>query len=109
MATSASCFAGVHIYNTIVTSAGASCLDIDNQATFADAWDGDAEEFTGDLTIDHSIIRGCSQPFTDDEQEFTPPFTVQEWFEAGEGNEQADPGLRAATSGLPSCVGWNAR
>jgi hypothetical protein len=92
---------GANIHNTIVTSAAASCLDVDNQATFANAWDGDAGEYTGELTIDNSIISGCSQPFADDEQDFTPPFTVQEWFEAGEGNEQTDPGLRAPTAEQP--------
>ncbi len=92
---------GVEIYNSIVHNAATECLDIDSEATFSNAWDGEAEELNGELTIDRSIIDGCGQSFASDEEEFTPPFTVQEWFEAGDGNQQTAPGLNAPTDEQP--------
>lgn len=83
---------GVNIYNAIITNAGAACLDIDDKATFTNAWDKSGSKFSGELTIDNSIINGCAKAFEDDDK--GSPFSVKEWFEAGMNNQQADPKIK---------------
>lgn len=79
-----------NLYNFVITGFDA-CLDLDDQATFESGWDDGADDFNGDLTIVNSIIHDCNETFQEDDD--NTPFSVQEWFEAGDGNEVADPML----------------
>jgi len=89
---------GANLHNVIVSGAGGPCLDIDNSPTFSNGWsDGD---FSGELTLDNALIHGCASSFADDE-EGDRPFTVQEWFEAGDNNQPAEPGIKSTDRAEP--------
>jgi len=90
---------GAQLWNTIVTNAGGPCVDLDSQATFENAVDGNGE-FNGNLAIKNSIVDdgSCATDFADDEEEFTPPFTVEEWFTGDDSNQLADPAIKSPTS-----------
>jgi hypothetical protein len=79
-----------NLHNIIVTGFD-SCLDLDDQATFVAGWDAGADDNNGELSITNSIIDDCDTLFEEDDD--GTPFSVQEWFEAGGGNEVADPML----------------
>jgi hypothetical protein len=83
-------------YNMIVANFADACIDIDDIATFENAWDADAGDFSGELTMVNSIVNGCTKTFDEDDEEdaeATEPFTVQEWFEGQNGNQATDPML----------------
>ncbi|MFW5967575.1 MAG: hypothetical protein ACOCV2_08665, partial [Persicimonas sp.] len=86
---------GARLYNFIVTNFPDACLDLDNSATYENGWDGG--ELTGELEIQNSIVHDCPEMFDEDDSD-DAPMTVQEWFEAGENNQEADPMLGDPTS-----------
>lgn len=90
---------GAQLWNTIVTNAGGPCLDLDSQATFENAVDSNGE-LNGNLAIKNSIVNdgSCSKNFAADEEDFDPPFTVEEWFTGDESNQLADPKIKSPTS-----------
>jgi hypothetical protein len=82
---------GANLYNFVITDFADACIDIDDFATFDSAWDG--SDYSGTLTMVNSMVDGCAKAFDEDDQEDganAEPFTVQEWFEAQAGNQQAD-------------------
>lgn len=96
-----------NFYNVIITDFADACLDIDGIATFENAWDADASDFSGELTMVNSIVNGCNVMFDEDDEEdteATEPFTVQDWFEGQDNNQATDPMLDgwAPQSGSPA-------
>jgi hypothetical protein len=66
---------GVDLSNLVVTGFNEGCLDIDNEETFT----------AGELKIDNSVVycsalNSAAFDFISDEEDFTPPFTVEEFF-----------------------------
>jgi hypothetical protein len=85
---------GANLYNIVITDFADACIDIDDFATFESAWDG--SDYSGTLTMVNSIVNGCAKTFDEDDADDSDndePFTVQEWFEAQEGNQAVDPML----------------
>ncbi len=95
---------GANISGAVVTGFNEGCLDIDNEETFAHAVDG--ESMTGELTISSSVVNctavNDAPNFIADEEDFTPPFTVEDFFmQMNDGNIVVDPeldGITPATS-----------
>lgn len=83
---------GANIYNAIVTGFGETCIDIDQEFTFTNAGTTAANaQNGGQLTIDNSIVFGCTVGnFADNEltadQGFDDPWLVSDWFNGGTGN-----------------------
>ncbi|MEJ2515710.1 MAG: putative Ig domain-containing protein [Gammaproteobacteria bacterium] len=98
---------GANIYNAISTGWGEYCVDIDNAETFNFA--GDPGARTGNLTMENSIVSGCSLGnFSDGETD--DPWLVSDWYTTQTGNLTTDPLLGGATgleplSGSPALVG----
>jgi len=81
-----------NISNVIVTNWNESCLDIDHDETFTNAYAGGS--LTGELTLASSIFN-CATPFT---EESGDAFTVESFFKTlNTGNQIADPKLTSAT------------
>jgi hypothetical protein len=83
---------GVKLYNTLITNAGDACIDLDTEATYTFGYDGGS--YTGNLTIQNSKVGGCAGgTFKDGDEDFTPPFTVSEWFNNWDSNIEGEPQL----------------
>ena len=92
------------ISNSIVYNASGACLDIDQAATYANAYADGA--FTGNLAIANSYVFGCSESFKSDEDSTAVDvaFTISDWYGQAEwANTEADPGLslEAANEAAP--------
>jgi len=90
---------GADLSNFVVTGFNEGCLDIDNQETFT----------AGQISMRHSVIfcnamNSAAVDFVEDETDFTPPFTVEEWFTMGEGNAVKDPVLMGWVPGPASSL-----
>jgi hypothetical protein len=90
---------GAMIHNAIVIGFNDTCLDIDHDATFANAVAGGA--LTGNLTISHSIV-SCERNFTMDEETdaagaaIADPWSVEDFcLTLNAGNMAVDPQLTA--------------
>ena len=70
-----------------------ACLDIDDQETFDNAFDGSGN-LTGELTLTNSIL-DCQTNFEDDTAANGEPYTADEFFSKNMGNTTADPLLEA--------------
>ncbi len=82
---------GVSLHNVVVTGFNEGCLDIDNEETFT----------AGELSISNSVVycngMNGAPDFVDDEEDFTPPFTVEDFFMTmNDGNLVIDPMLDTA-------------
>ena len=85
---------GVSISNAIVFNASGACLDIDQAATYANAYADGA--YTGNLTIANSYAFGCSETFKSDSDSTADDvaFTIADWYgQADWANAEVDPGL----------------
>lgn len=79
------------ISNIILTGFNDGCVQLDQEATFENAWNG-TDALSGELTVQNAII-DCENAFVEPE-DFTGPFTVEEFFvDLNGGNQQADPML----------------
>lgn len=79
------------ISNVIVTGFNDGCLQIDQEETFNNAWNG-TDALSGELTLQNAII-DCETSYVEPE-DFTAPFTVEEFYtELNGGNQVADPML----------------
>lgn len=78
---------GGHFHNMVVQGFGDGCIDIDNTQTFTTA--GTPSNLTGDLVMTNSVVN-CTTNFIED---MDGPWTVQEWFEAQDGNVEMDTGM----------------
>lgn len=80
---------GADLFNVVVTGFNEGCLDIDNEETFT----------AGELAIENSIVycnglNAEAPDFINDEEDFTPPFTVEDFFMTmNQGNAVVDPML----------------
>lgn len=105
---------GANISNAIVTGFNEGCLDIDNEETFNNAWDETGMMLTGDLTLADSILY-CSganadaKDFVEDDNDFTPPFTVEAFATTLGNNLVLDPMLDRFTpkTGSPALTTGN--
>lgn len=78
---------GVNIFNSIFTGFAKTCLNIDSDATFANA--GTPTQLTGQLTVNNTLV-SCTKNFDD---VATEPFPVSAWFNAQAGNKAEKPAL----------------
>ena len=89
---------GADISNLVVTGFNEGCLDIDNEETFT----------AGELKISNSIVycnalNSGAADFINDEDDFTPPFTVEDFFMTmNDGNSVVDPLLAGVKPGPSS-------
>ncbi len=70
-----------HFSNYVVAGFNEACIDVDHDATFAQAT-------AGDLTLEHTVL-DCATDFIEDEGEPS----VADWFLAGAGNSTVASGL----------------
>ena len=85
---------GANIHNAIAMAFEDACLDIDDNETYANGFDG--TDLTGDLTISNSIL-ACGKSFkTNDEEDemenkLDDPWSVPDFFNAwNEGNSELE-------------------
>ncbi|MCB9537340.1 MAG: hypothetical protein H6704_13895 [Myxococcales bacterium] len=82
-----------NLHNLVVMGFGDACISLDQEATYLNAWDADAGDFSGELTIASSIA-DCSTMYEDAVEGMA--FTVEGWFgTTAWGNVHADPMLTA--------------
>ncbi len=81
------------IYGAIVMGFNDACLDIDDVATFDNAFDA-AGNLTGELVLENSILH-CATPFKDDTAENGEPYSAEDFFNKNSGNQLQDPLLAA--------------
>lgn len=70
-----------NLSNIIVQGFGQSCVNVDNDATWA-------QIEAGALVLSNTLIN-CATSFVEDDE----GYSVEDWFTAGAGNEVGDPGL----------------
>ena len=89
---------GANIHNAIVLGFGEYCLDIDHDATFANAvTTANGTDLNGNLTIENTIMHGCAAMYDlGDPAPDADPFSVEEFFTTyNDGNSTDDPMLGA--------------
>lgn len=69
-----------NIYNAIVMEFGDAGIDIDQEATFLNAWDAGNSQLSGELTVDYSFFYGNNDTWqTGESDEPNFPFTTEEF------------------------------
>ena len=93
---------GAKLHSIAVSGFNDGCLNIDQEATFLNAVDA-AGALNGNLTmVDSALHCPDSSDFVDDEEDFTPPFTVEAWFtELNDGNILGELQLEAPQAETP--------
>jgi hypothetical protein len=82
-----------NLHNLVVMGFGDACISLDQEATYLNAWDEGAGDFSGQLTIASSIA-DCPTMYDDAVDGMA--FTVEAWFGTPAwGNVHADPMLAA--------------
>ncbi len=71
---------GANLSNVLVTGGG-ECLNLRDVSTFE--YGGTPNALSGNLTINNSIVGGCTTPFADDNP---GSYTTEQWFNAQDGN-----------------------
>ena len=78
---------GANFSNFVILDFADGCIDIDTTETFTAA--GTPSSLSGTLTMTNSVV-DCNTNFVADSDE---PWTVEEWFNAQDGNVELDTGM----------------
>ncbi len=78
---------GANITNSLFLGGG-NCFDLRDTATYE--WGGTPSNLSGNLTINNSVVGGCSTNFV---ERADGTYTAQQWFDAQQGNAERDLAL----------------
>ncbi len=78
-----------NIHNAIIDGFNDGCLQIDGQETFVNAYDETSMGASGELTMVNSIANCDTMYIENEDDSFTAPFTVEDWFTKFNSDNQA--------------------